>query len=88
MVGLTADDLAKMDDYLTRRDWVRILRDARNRLEASSMYVVLDAILQSLLIDAEYGKTLRKGLIMELNSCTPDELEVMRAALIDERRNG
>ena len=84
---LTSDDLETpiMQEGLTRKDWVRLIRSALEKNPGETIERTLKLLLQVVLEDSGFGANLRAELAQELTLASPLELVVMREALLAAR---
>jgi hypothetical protein len=82
---VTSDDLTGMEGSLSKADLVRILRSCMERAERLGTQETCQLLLEVLLNDSLGMQVRRDELVQEIGTCTPNELAVMRTALLKAR---
>lgn len=83
----TSDDLQSpvMGQPLTRRDLLRFFRSALEKNPSPPVEATIKLLMQVMLEDSGFGETTRRDIAQELDTASPDELVVMRDALLQLR---
>jgi hypothetical protein len=83
-VVLLPEDVAALNEPMTRADWVRVFRIVEERSGISAA-AFSKQVIEAIFVDTGNLRRARAEIAQELATCTPEEVETLRRALVKAR---